>query len=147
MKSIFVKLTGAILLAAAVIGCEKDDNEQPSGPRYAFVEEQQVVDVTPQTQSFDLECLYLWPINEQSAYVQLPLISVDKSLSTALEGEDFTLPEYGEGITLTGRKFLIPIQVAADRITAEKKIVFVIDEIGNRDLPSHTTVILRPAAE
>lgn len=147
MKSMFVKLAGVILLAAAVVGCEKDDNEQPSGSRYAFVEEQKVVEVTPQTESFDLECLYLWPINEESLYVQLPLISVDKNLSTAVEGEDFTMPEYGEGITLTGRKFRIPVQVAADRITTEKKIVFVIDEIDNQDLPSHTTVILRPAAK
>lgn len=147
MKSMFVKLAAVMLLAAAVTGCEKDENEQPEGLRYAFAEEQTVVNVTPQTVSFDLECLYLWPITDETIYIQLPIISVDKALSTAVEGEDFTLPEYGEGVTLEGNKFSIPVKVVADKITEEKTVVFVIDDDADQDQLSQTTVILRPAAE
>lgn len=146
MKSFFVRLFGLMLLASAVVGCDKEDNDQPAGARYAFCDERMIVEVTPQTDSFDLECLYLWPINDDSIYIPVPTISVDKNRSTTVEGKDFVLPQYGEDVTLTGHKFRIPIRVFAERITEEVKIVFVIDEIADRDLPSHTTVILRPAA-
>lgn len=147
MKPIFAKLAGLIILATAVAGCDKDDNTQTEGARYAFVEEQTIIDVTPQTESFDLECFYLWPITDEAIYIQLPIISVDKRLSTAVEGEDFIIPEYGEGVTLHGDKFTIPIQVVAGRITEEKTVVFVLDEPGIEDQLLRTTVILRPIAE
>ncbi len=147
MKSLVAKIAGAVIITVAMVGCNNENDEQPMGPRYAFVDEQTVIDVTPQTESFDLECLYLWPINEESMYIQLPMISVDASLSTAVEGEDFIFDKYSDNITLTGHKIRIPVQIIAGRITDEVKIVFVIDEIADRDLPSHTTVILRPASE
>ena len=66
------------------VGCDKDKNEQPAGARYAFCDEQTIVEITPQTESFDLECIYLWHINEEDIYLPIPLVSVDKTLSTAV---------------------------------------------------------------
>jgi hypothetical protein len=70
--------------AATFVGCDKDKNEQPAGARYAFCDEQTIVEITPQTESFDLECIYLWHINEEDIYLPIPLVSVDKTLSTAV---------------------------------------------------------------
>ena len=56
------------------------------------------------------------------------------------------LPLYGDGVTMKGRILHIPIQLAAERITEEIKIVFIIGDLADSDLPLHTTVILRPAA-
>ena len=47
---------------------------------------------------------------------------------------------------MNGRILHIPIQLAAEMITEEIKIVFIIGDLADSDLPLHTTVILRPAA-
>ncbi len=86
----------------------------------------------------------MYLLNEDDIYLPIPLVSVDKSLSTAVEGEH--LPLYGDGVTMKGRILHIPTLLAAERITEEIMIVFIIGDLADCDLPLHTTVILRPAA-